>query len=77
MTSPGYCVECSQSVSQDLSRGLKHSGAIEAEDSAERPHPKDHRTERGRSRKRRHPDSPDRPPPPSFLFPLAAPSHPV
>ena len=69
--------ECGQSVSKDLSRGLKHSGAIEAEDSAERPRPKDRRTERGRSREHRRPDSPDRPPPPSFLFPPAAPSRPV
>ena len=69
--------ERGQSVSKDLSCGLKRSGAIEAEDSAERPHPKDRRTERGRSSERRHPDSPDRPPPPSFLFPPAAPSHPI
>ena len=69
--------ECSQSVSKDLSRGLKRSGAIEAEVSAERPRSKERRTERGRSHECRHPDSPDRPPPPSFLFPPAAPSHPV
>ena len=31
----------------------------------------------GRSHERRHPGSPDRPPPPSFLFPPAAPSCPV
>ena len=67
--------ERGQSVSKDLSCGLKCSGAIEAEDSAEHPHPKDCRTERGRSRERRCPDSPDRSPPPSFLFPPAAPSH--
>ena len=67
----------SQSVSKDLSHGLKCSGAIEAEVSAERPRSKERRTERGRSHKRRHPDSPNRPPPPSFLFPPAAPSHPV
>ena len=69
--------ERGQSVSKDLSRGLKRSRTIEDEDSAERPCPKDRRTERGRSRKHRRPDSPDRPPPPSFLFPPAAPSHPV
>ena len=69
--------ERSQSVSKDLSRGLKRSGTSEAEDSAECPHPKDCRTERGRSRERRRPDLPDRPPPPSLLFPPAAPSHPV
>ena len=69
--------ERGQSVSKDLSRGLKRSGTIEAEDSAERPRPKDRRTERGRSHECRRPDSPDRPPPPSFLFPPAAPSHPV
>ena len=70
-------VERSQSVSRDLSRGLKHSGANEAEDPAERPRPKDRRTERGRSRECRRPDSPNRPPPPSFLIPPAAPSRPV
>ena len=53
--------ECSQSVSRDLPRGLKRSGATDAEDPAERPRPKDRRTERGRSRERRHPDSPKRP----------------
>ena len=66
--------ERGQSVSKDLSRGIKHSGTSEAEDSAERPRPKDRRTERGRSRERRRPDSPNCPPPPSFLFPPAAPS---
>ena len=70
-------VERSQSVSRDLSRGLKRSGATDAEDPAERPHPKDRRTERGRSRERRRPDSPNRPPPPSFLIPPAAPSRPA
>ena len=69
--------ERGQSVSKDLSHGLKRSGTIEDEASAERPHPKDRRTERGRSRERRRPDLPDRPPPPSFLFPPAAPSRPV
>ena len=47
------CAERGQSVSKDLSRGLKRSGATETEDSAERPRPKDRRTERGRSRERR------------------------
>ena len=70
-------VERSQSVSRDLSHGLKRSRATDAEDPAKRPHPKDRRTERGRSCERRHPDSPDRPPPPSFLIPPAAPSRPV
>ena len=69
--------ERGHSVSKDLSRGLKRSGTSEAEDSAKHPRPKDRRTERGRSRERRRPDSPDRPPPPSFLFPPAAPSRPV
>ena len=69
--------ERSQSVSKDLSHGLKRSGATETEDSAERPRPKDCRTERGRSRERRRPDSPDHPPPPSFLIPPATPSRPV
>ena len=69
--------ECGQSVSKDLSSGLKRSGTIEAEVSAECPRPKEHRTERGRSRECMRPDSPNRPPPPSFLFPPAAPSHPI
>ena len=69
--------ERSQSVGNDLSHGLKRSGANEAEDSAGRPRPKDCRTERGKSRECRRPDSPNRPPPPSFLFPPAAPSRPV
>ena len=69
--------ERSQSVSRDLPRGLKRSGATDAEDPAERPRPKDRRTERGRSRERRRPDSPNRPPPPSFLIPPAAPSRPA
>ena len=74
---PDIDVEHGQSVSQDLSRGLKCSGATEAEDPAKCPCPKDCRTERGRSHKRRRPDSPNRPPPPSFLIPPAAPSRPV
>ena len=41
------------------------------------PRPKECRTERGRSRECRHPDSPDRPLPPSYLFTPAAPSHPI
>ena len=69
--------ERGQSVSKDPSHGLKRSGMSEAEDSAKHPCPKDRRTERGRSHERRRPDLPDRPPPPSFLFPPAAPSHPV
>ena len=69
--------ERGRSVSKDPSCGLKHSGTSEAKDSAEHPRPKDRRTERGRSCKRRCPDSPNHPPPPSFLFPPAAPSHPV
>ena len=69
--------ERGQSVSKDLSRGLKRSGATEAEDSAEHPRPKDRRTERGRSHEHRCPDSPNCPPPPSLLFPPAAPSRPV
>ena len=69
--------ERGQSVSKDLSHGLKRSGTVEADVSAEHPHPKECRTERGRSRKRRHPDSPERPPPPSYLFTPVAPSHPI
>ena len=69
--------ERGQSVSKDLSHGLKHSRTIEAEVSAERPCRKDCRTERGRSHECRCPDSPDHPPPPSYLFAPAAPSHPV
>ena len=69
--------ERGQSVSKDLSRGLKRSRMSEAVDSAERPGPKDCRTERGRSHERRCPDSPDHPLPPSFLFPPAAPSRPI
>ena len=69
--------ECGQSVSKDLSHGLKRSGTIEAEVSAERPHPKECRTERGRSHECRRPDSPNCPPPPLFLFPPAVPSRPV
>ena len=69
--------ERGQSVSKDLSHGLKRSGTIEAEVSAECPHPKECRTERGRSHECRHPGSPDRPPPPSYLFAPAAPSCPV
>ena len=60
--------ECGQSVSRDLSHGLKHSGATEAEDSAKHPRPKDRRTERGRSRECRHPDSPNCPPPPLHSY---------
>ena len=40
-------VERSQSASRDPSRGLKRSGATDAEDPAECPHPKDHRTKEG------------------------------
>ena len=69
--------ERGRSVSKDLSHGLKCSGTIEAEVSAEHPRPKECRTERGRSHEHRHPDSPNCPPPPSFLFPPAAPSHPI
>ena len=69
--------EHGQSVSKDLSYGLKHSGTIEADISAERPHPKECRTERGRSRECRHPDLPDCPPPPPYLFTPVAPSHPI
>ena len=38
--------ECSQSVSKDLSQGLKCSGTVGAEVSAERPRPKERRTKR-------------------------------
>ena len=69
--------ERGQSVSKDLSHGLKHSGAVEADVSVERSRPKEHRTERGRSRERRHTDSPDCPPPHSYLFTPTAPSHPI
>ena len=69
--------ERGQSVSKDLSHGLKHSGTVEAEVSAERPRPKEHKAERGRSHKRRCPDSPNCPPPPSYLFAPAAPSRPI
>ena len=65
--------ECGQSVSKDLFHGLKRSGTSEAKDSAERPHPKDCRTERGRSRKRRRPDSPDCPLHPRSYFLLQLP----
>ena len=76
-TSPGDCAEHGQSVSKDLSRGLKHSGTIEADVSAERPRPKECRSERGRSRECRCPDSPEHPPPPSYLFAPAGLSHPI
>ena len=69
--------ERSQSVSRDLSHGLKHSGTVEADVSAERPHPKERRSERRRSRECRRPDSPERPPPPSYLFTPVGPSRPI
>ena len=69
--------ERGQSVNKDLFHGFKCSGTSEAEDLAERPRPKEHRIERGRSHERRRPDLPNRPPPSSFLVPPAAPSRPV
>ena len=69
--------EHGQSVSRDLSYGLKCSRTIDADVSDEHPHPKQCRAERGRSHERRHPDSPEHPPPPSFLFTPAAPSRPI
>ena len=68
--------EHGQSVSKDLSQGLKCSGTIGTV-SDERARPKEHRTERGRSCERRRPASPKRPLPPSFLFTPVAPSHPI
>ena len=69
--------ERSQSVSKDLPHGLKCSGTVEADVSAERPRSKEHRTERGRSRECRHTDSPDRPLPPHIYLLLQRPSHPI
>ena len=69
--------ECGQFASKDLSHGLKRSGTVKADVSAERPRPKQHRTERGRSRECRHLDLPNHPPPPPYLFTPVGPSHPI
>ena len=69
--------ERSQSVSKDLSHGLKRSGTIEADNSAECPRPKERRSERRRSCECRHPDLPKCPPKPSYLFTPVGPSHPI
>ena len=48
MTSPGDIrAEHSQSISTDRSHGLKRAGTVDVGVSNERPHPKEHRAERG------------------------------
>ena len=69
--------ERGQSVSRDLSHGLKRSGTVDADVSDEHPRSKERRTERGRSHECRRPVSPERLPPPSFLFTPVAPSCPI
>ena len=56
---------------------LKQGGSVDTGISGECPHPKEHWTERGRSRECRHIVSPERPPPLPFPFTSAAPSHPI
>ena len=74
---PEISAERGQSVSKDLSHGLKCSETIEADVSVEHPCPKERRSERRRYREHRHPDLPERPPPLSYLFAPAGFSRPI
>ena len=69
--------EHGQSTSTDLSHGLKHGRTIDAGVSDERPHPKEHRAERGRSRECKRFNSPEHHLPPPFLLTPMAPTHPT
>ena len=83
----GIDTECSHTKSRDLTHGcmardghspmLKHGGSIDTGASGEHPHPKEQWAERGRSHERRCINSPERPPPPPFLFIPTAPCHPL
>ena len=83
----GISTEHTHTMSRDSTHGyitgdrcsitLKSGGSIDTGVSGERPHPKESRAERGRSRKHRRINSPERPPPPPFLYTPTAPSHPI
>ena len=56
---------------------LKRGGSVDTGISGERPYPKEHRAERGRSHECRCVVSPECPPPPPFPLTPTAPSHPI
>ena len=77
MTSPGYLRQCGQSTSRDVSHGLKCGGTVDVGLSIECPHPKECRSERGRSRECKHFRMPERTLPHPFLLPPMAPNCPT
>ena len=80
-------MERGHTKSRDLTHGhitrgehsiaLKCGRSVDTGASGERPYPKERQAERGRSRKCRHINLPERPPPPAFLFTPMAPHHPI
>ena len=66
-----------QSTSRDVSHGLKHGGTVDVGLSIECPHPKECRSERGRSRECKHFGMPEHTLPHLFLLPPMAPNHPT